>query len=211
MKVKVYSKEGNETGREIDLSDDIFSVEPNEHAVYLTVKSYLASQRQGTHKTKERWEIARTTKKAFRQKGTGGARRGDMKSPLVRGGARVFGPKPHSYDIKVNKKVREIARRSALTYKAKDNSIIVVETLNFAAPKTKDFASIVKNLNLTGTKAMFVIDNNIDKNALLSARNLPSVSVADAKQLNIYQIMNCKKLVLTEEALNFIQQNFSNN
>jgi large subunit ribosomal protein L4 len=211
MKVKVYSKEGNETGREIDLSDDIFSVEPNEHAVYLTVKSYLASQRQGTHKTKERWEIARTTKKAFRQKGTGGARRGDMKSPLVRGGARVFGPKPHSYDIKVNKKVREIARRSALTYKAKDNSIIVVETLNFAAPKTKDFASVVKNLNLTGTKAMFVIDNNIDKNALLSARNLPSVSVADAKQLNIYQIMNCKKLVLTEEALNFIQQNFSNN
>jgi large subunit ribosomal protein L4 len=134
-----------------------------------------------------------------------------MKSPLVRGGARVFGPKPHSYDIKVNKKVREIARRSALTYKAKDNSIIVVETLNFAAPKTKDFASVVKNLNLTGTKAMFVIDNNIDKNALLSARNLPSVSVADAKQLNIYQIMNCKKLVLTEEALNFIQQNFSNN
>lgn len=211
MKVKVYSKEGNETGREIDLSDDIFSVEPNEHAVYLTVKSYLASQRQGTHKTKERWEIARTTKKAFRQKGTGGARRGDMKSPLVRGGARVFGPKPHSYDIKVNKKVREIARRSALTYKAKDNSIIVVETLNFAAPKTKDFASVVINLNLTGTKAMFVIDNNIDKNALLSARNLPSVSVADAKQLNIYQIMNCKKLVLTEEALNFIQQNFSNN
>jgi large subunit ribosomal protein L4 len=211
MKVKVYSKEGNETGREIDLSDDIFSVEPNEHAVYLTVKSYLASQRQGTHKTKERWEIARTTKKAFRQKGTGGARRGDMKSPLVRGGARVFGPKPHSYDIKVNKKVREIARRSALTYKAKDNSIIVVETLNFAAPKTKDFASVVKNLNLTGTKAIFVIDNNIDKNALLSARNLPSVSVADAKQLNIYQIMNCKKLVLTEEALNFIQQNFSNN
>jgi large subunit ribosomal protein L4 len=211
MKVKVYSKEGNETGREIDLSDDIFSVEPNEHAVYLTVKSYLASQRQGTHKTKERWEIARTTKKAFRQKGTGGARRGDMKSPLVRGGARVFGPKPHSYDIKVNKKVREIARRSALTYKAKDNSIIVVETLNFAAPKTKDFASVVKNLNLTGTKAMFVIDNNIEKNALLSARNLPSVSVADAKQLNIYQIMNCKKLVLTEEALNFIQQNFSNN
>ena len=211
MKVKVYSKEGNETGREIDLSDDIFSVEPNEHAVYLTVKSYLASQRQGTHKTKERWEIARTTKKAFRQKGTGGARRGDMKSPLVRGRARVFGPKPHSYDIKVNKKVREIARRSALTYKAKDNSIIVVETLNFAAPKTKDFASVVKNLNLTGTKAMFVIDNNIDKNALLSARNLPSVSVADAKQLNIYQIMNCKKLVLTEEALNFIQQNFSNN
>jgi large subunit ribosomal protein L4 len=211
MKVKVYSKEGNETGREIDLSDDIFSVEPNEHAVYLTVKSYLASQRQGTHKTKERWEIARTTKKAFRQKGTGGARRGDMKSPLVRGGARVFGPKPHSYDIKVNKKVREIARRSALTYKAKDNSIIVVETLNFAAPKTKDFASVVKNLNLTGTKAIFVIDNNIDKNALLSARNLPSVSVADAKQLNIYQIMNCKKLVLTEEALNFIQQNFLNN
>ena len=171
----------------------------------------MASQRQGTHKTKERWEIARTTKKAFRQKGTGGARRGDMKSPLVRGGARVFGPKPHSYDIKVNKKVREIARRSALTYKAKDNSIMVVENLNFAAPKTKDFASVVKNLNLVGTKAMFVIDNNIDKNALLSARNLPSVSVADAKQLNIYQIMNCKKLVLTEEALNFIQQNFSNN
>ncbi len=210
MKVKVLSKDGAETGRELTLSDDIFGIEPNDHAVYLTVKSYLAAQRQGTHKSKEKWEVARTTKKAFRQKGTGGARRGSMKSPLVKGGGRVFGPKPHSYDIKVNKKVKDIAKKSALTYKAKDGNLIVVEDFTIATPKTKDFAAVVKGLNLAGTKSVFVVDS-ADKNTLLSARNMPTVAVTEAKNLNIYDIMNCKKLVLSEAAVKSIESNFSNN
>lgn len=210
MKVKVLSKDGNETGRELNLSDDIFGIEPNDHAVYLSVKAYLAAQRQGTHKSKERWEISRTTKKAFRQKGTGGARRGDMKSPLVRGGGRVFGPKPHSYDIKINKKVKELARKSALTYKAKDGNIMIVEDFTFAAAKTKDFTKVLKGLNLTDTKSVYVVDNG-DKNVVLSARNLPKVNLIEAKALNIYDIMNCKKLVLSESAVKHIEQNLSNN
>lgn len=210
MKVKVLSKDGNETGRELNLSDAVFGIEPNDHAVYLSVKAYLAAQRQGTHKSKERWEIARTTKKAFRQKGTGGARRGDMKSPLVRGGGRVFGPKPHSYDIKLNKKVKELARRSALTYKAKDGNIVVVEDFTLGAAKTKDFTAILKGLNLTGVKNVFVTGNG-DKNTALSARNIPSVNLVDAKALNIYDIMNCKKLVLSESAVKHIEENLSNN
>jgi large subunit ribosomal protein L4 len=210
MKVKVLSKDGAETGRELTLSDDIFGIEPNDHAVYLTVKSYLAAQRQGTHKTKEKWEVARTTKKAFRQKGTGGARRGSMKSPVVKGGGRAFGPKPHGYDIKINKKVKDVAKKSALTYKAKDGNLIVVEDFTIANPKTKDFAAVLKGLNLTGTKSVFVVES-ADKNTLLSARNLASVSVTEAKNLNIYDIMNCKKLVLSETAVKSIESNFSNN
>lgn len=209
MKVKVLNKDGNETGREVELSDNIFGVEPNDHAVYLSVKAYLAAQRQGTHKTKEKWEVARTTKKAFRQKGTGGARRGSMKSPVVKGGGRAFGPKPHTYDLKVNKKVKALAKKSALTYKAKDGNLIVVEDFSVAAPKTKEFASVVKNLNLKDTKSVFVL--NADKNTLLSARNLPTVQVSDAKNLNIFDIMNCKKLVLSETAVKSLEENFSNN
>lgn len=209
MKVKVLNKDGNETGREIELSDNIFGVEPNDHAVYLSVKAYLAAQRQGTHKTKEKWEVSRTTKKAFRQKGTGGARRGSMKSPLVKGGGRAFGPKPHTYDLKVNKKVKALAKKSALTYKAKDGNLIVVEDFSVATPKTKDFALVVKNLNLKDTKSVFVL--NADKNTLLSARNLPTVQVSDAKNLNIFDIMNCKKLVLSETAVKSLEENFSNN
>lgn len=210
MKVKVLSKDGAETGREIELSDEIFAVEPNDHAVYLSVKSYLAAQRQGTHKSKEKWEVARTTKKAFRQKGTGGARRGSMKTPLVKGGGRAFGPKPHDYFLKVNKKVKEIAKKSALTYKAKDGNLIIIEDFNIAAPKTKDFVAVVKGLNLTGTKSVFVLDG-ADKNTLLSARNVETVSLADAKNLNIFDIMNCKKLVLSEAAVKALESNFSNN
>lgn len=209
MKVKVLNKDGNETGREVELSDNIFGVEPNDHAVYLSVKAYLAAQRQGTHKTKEKWEVSRTTKKAFRQKGTGGARRGSMKSPLVKGGGRAFGPKPHTYDLKVNKKVKALAKKSALTYKAKDGNLIVVEDFSVATPKTKEFASVVKNLNLKDTKSVFVL--NADKNTLLSARNLPTVQVSDAKNLNIFDIMNCKKLVLSETAVKSLEENFSNN
>ena len=210
MKVKVLSKSGAETGRELTLSDDIFGIEPNDHAVYLTVKSYLAAQRQGTHKSKEKWEVSRTTKKAFRQKGTGGARRGSMKSPLVKGGGRAFGPRPHLYDLKVNKKVKDIAKRSAFTYKAKDGNLIVIEDFNIATPKTKDFAAVLKGLNLTGTKTVFVV-NGAEKNTLLSARNLPTVAVTEVKDLNIYDIMNCKKLVLSEAAVKSIESNFSNN
>jgi large subunit ribosomal protein L4 len=209
MKVKVLNKDGNETGRELELSDNIFGIEPNDHAVYLSVKAYLAAQRQGTHKSKEKWEVARTTKKAFRQKGTGGARRGSMKSPVVKGGGRAFGPKPHTYDLKVNKKVKALAKKSALTYKAKDGNLIVVEDFNVNTHKTKEFASVIKNLNLKDTKSVFVL--NADKNTLLSARNLPTVKVSNAQNLNIYDIMNCKKLVLSETAVKLLEENFSNN
>ncbi|MCX6199216.1 MAG: 50S ribosomal protein L4 [Bacteroidetes bacterium] len=210
MKVKVLNKDGKETGRELDLSDAIFGIEPNDHAVYLSVKSYLAAQRQGTHKSKEKNEVARTTKKAFRQKGTGGARRGSMKSPLVKGGGRAFGPKPHLYDLKVNKKVKDLAKRSAFTYKAKDGNIIIVEDFKLAAPKTKEFAAVINNLNLKGTKTTFVVDG-ADKNTQLSARNVPSVSLTAVNSLNIFEIMNCKKLVLSEAAVKAIESNFSNN
>jgi len=210
MKVKVLNKDGAETGREINLNDEIFGIEPNDHAVYLTVKSYLAAQRQGTHKSKEKWEVARTTKKAFRQKGTGGARRGSMKAPGLKGGARAFGPKPHLYYLKVNKKVKDLAKRSALTYKAKDGNLIVVEDFQIAAPKTKDFAAVVKGLNLNGTKSVFVLEG-ADKNTQLSARNYPTASLTEANKLNIFEIMNCKKLVLSEAAVKSIESNFSNN
>lgn len=210
MKVKVFSKDGAETGREIDLNDAIFGIEPNDHAVYLSVKSYLAAQRQGTHKSKEKWEVSRTTKKAFRQKGTGGARRGSMKVSGVKGGARAFGPKPHLYELKVNKKVKDLAKKSALTYKAKDGNLIVVENFQISAPKTKEFAAVVNGLKLNGTKSVFVLES-ADKNTLLSARNLPTVSLTQAQNLNIFEIMNCKKLVLNEDAVKSIESNFSNN
>ncbi|MBL0310435.1 MAG: 50S ribosomal protein L4 [Bacteroidetes bacterium] len=210
MKVKVLNKDGAETGREINLSDDIFGIEPNDHAVYLSVKSYMAAQRQGTHKSKEKWEVSRTTKKAFRQKGTGGARRGSMKAPGLKGGGRAFGPKPHDYVLKVNKKVKDIARKSALTYKAKDSNLIIVEDFNFSAPKTKDFAAVVKGLKLNGVKSVFVMDS-ADKNTILSARNIPTLKVTEATNLNIYDVMNCKKLVLSEGAVKSIETNFAKN
>ncbi len=210
MKIKVLNSEGKETGREVNLSKKIFGVEPNDHAIYLVVKQFMAAQRQGTHKSKEKWEVARTTKKAFRQKGTGGARRGSMKAPGLKGGGRVFGPKPHEYNLKVNKKVKDIAKRSALTYKAKDGNIIIVEKFNVTAPKTKEFAAVLNNLNLKGTKAIFVLDG-ADNNTRLSAQNIASVNLVEARNLNIYDIMNCKKLVLSEEAVKSIEDNFSEN
>jgi len=210
MKVKVLNKDGKETGREVDLADSIFAVEPNDHAVWLAVRQFQAAQRQGTHKTKERWEISRTTKKAFRQKGTGGARRGDMKSPLVRGGARVFGPKPHDYDFKLNKKVKDLARKSALTYKAKDNKIVVVEDFNIDTPKTKDFISILANLNLNGVKSTLVF-GEITNGLLKSSRNIPTVNLVDVRTLNIFDIMNSKTLVLSENAVKAIEANLANN
>jgi large subunit ribosomal protein L4 len=210
MKVKVLNKEGKETGRELELATEIFGIEPNDHVVWLAVRQFQAAQRQGTHKTKERWEIARTTKKAFRQKGTGGARRGDMKSPVVRGGGRVFGPKPHSYDFKLNKKVKELARKSALTYKAKDNNIIVVEDFNIETPKTKEFVSVLNNLNLVGVKSTIVF-NEVSKGLNKSAQNIPTVNLVQAASLNIFDIMNAKKLVLSENAVKAITASLSNN
>jgi large subunit ribosomal protein L4 len=210
MKVKVVNKAGQETGREIELSDAIFGIEPSEHAVYLAVKQYMANQRQGTHKTKEKWEIHRTTKKAFRQKGTGGARRGSMKSPLVRGGARVFGPKPHDYILKVNKKVKDLARKSALTYKAKDGKIVVIEDFSIDTPKTKDFVAILKGLNLTGSKAVVVMDGATE-NTRKSAQNIATVLLTEARNLNVYDILNCKMMVLSESAVKSIESQLSNN
>ncbi len=209
MKVKVFNKEGKETGREIELSDAIFGLEPNEHAVYLAVKSQLAAQRQGTHKTKERNEIARTTKKAFRQKGTGGARRGDMKSPLVRGGGRVFGPKPHAYDLKINKKVKDVARKSALSGKLKAESLLVIEDFGMSAPRTKEFAQVLKNFNLSGQRSVVVMDQP-EKNTILSARNIPQLTMVSASQLSVLDIMNCRKILLSEGAVQAIHQNLSN-
>lgn len=210
MKVKVLTQEGKETGREINLSDVIFGIEPNDHSIWLAVRQFQAAQRQGTHKSKERWEIARTTKKAFRQKGTGGARRGDMKSPLVRGGGRVFGPKPHSYDFKLNKKVKDLARKSALSYKAKDSSIVVVDNFSLSAPKTSSFVSILKGLNVADAKALVLV-SNYDKNVYLSARNIPTVNFTEVRNINTFDILNAKKLVLTEDALKAIEATFSNN
>lgn len=210
MKVKVLTQEGKETGREINLSDAIFGIEPNDHSIWLAVRQFQAAQRQGTHKSKERWEIARTTKKAFRQKGTGGARRGDMKSPLVRGGGRVFGPKPHSYDFKLNKKVKDLARKSALSYKVKDSSIVVVDNFSLSAPKTSSFVSILKGLNVADAKALVLV-SNYDKNVYLSARNIPTVNFTEVRNINTFDILNAKKLVLTEDALKAIEATFSNN
>jgi len=204
------NKDGKETGREVELADSIFAVEPNDHAVWLAVRQFQAAQRQGTHKAKERWEIARTTKKAFRQKGTGGARRGDMKSPVVRGGGRVFGPKPHSYDFKLNKKVKDLARKSALTYKAKDNKIVVVEDFSIETPKTKDFVKVLASLNLNGVKST-VVFGEVTNGLLKSSRNIPTVNLVDARALNIFDIMNSKTLVLSENAVKAIEANLANN
>jgi large subunit ribosomal protein L4 len=210
MKVKVFSQEGKELGREIELSDEIFGIEPNDHAVWLAVRQHQAALHQGTHKSKERWEISRTTKKAFRQKGTGGARRGDMKSPLVRGGARVFGPRPHSYDFKINKKVKDIAKKSAFAYKAKESNIIVIDNLTFSGPKTKDFISVLKGLNVSDVKSLVLI-NEANQNVFLSSRNLPKTLVVEATQVGIYDVMNASKVIITEAAIKALEANLSNN
>jgi large subunit ribosomal protein L4 len=210
MKIKVLTQEGKETGREIELSDSIFGIEPNDHAVWLAVRQHQAALHQGTHKSKERWEISRTTKKAFRQKGTGGARRGDMKSPLVRGGARVFGPKPHSYDFKINKKVKDLAKKSALATKAQNGNIIVVDTLSLTAPKTKDFTAILKNLNIAGAKSLVLI-NEENKNIFLSSRNVAKTNVVEAAQAGIFDLMDAAKVVITEGAVKELEANLSNN
>lgn len=205
MELTVINKSGEKTGKKVKLSKNIFAIEPNDHAIYLDVKRYLASQRQGTHKSKERAEIHRTTKKLKRQKGTGGARAGSMKSPLFRGGGRVFGPKPRDYSFKLNKKVKELARRSALSYKAKDNSITILEEIQFDEPKTKNYIELLGNLKLDDKKTLFVLGGQ-NRNVYLSSRNVQRTKVVTAAELNTYDILNADTLVLVEDSVEQIEK-----
>ena len=205
MELSVYNIKGEDTGRKITLDDAVFAVEPNDHAIYLDVKQYLANQRQGTHKSKERSEISGSTRKLIRQKGGGGARRGDINSPVLVGGGRVFGPTPRDYGFKLNKKVKALARRSALTYKAQKQEIIVIENFELAAPKTKDFIALSEALQVADKKALFVVETLSD-NLVLSSRNIRTARVMNAFQLNTYSVLDCKKLVLTEAAVAVINE-----
>ena len=207
MELSIYNIQGEDTGRKIALESSVFGIEPNDHAIYLTVKQYRANQRQGTHKAKERSEMSGSTRKLFRQKGTGGARRGDINSNILRGGARVFGPRPRSYSFKLNKKLRQLARRSALTYKAQDNQIMVLDQLTFETPKTKSFVSMTKALNIEGQKTLYVV-SQIEDAVALSARNIPSVSIIRAQDLNTYCVLDCRKIVFTEDALAQVNEMF---
>lgn len=203
MDINVLDIKGQETGRKVTLNENIFGIEPNDHVLYLAVKQYLADQRQGTAKSKERSEHAGSTRKLGRQKGGGGARRGDINSPVLVGGGRVFGPKPRDYSFKLNKKVKVLARKSALTYKAQENAIVVVEDFNLDAPKTKDFVNIAKNLKVDGKKLLLVLPE-VEKNVYLSARNLQKTEVMTAAQVNSYKILNADVLVVTENSLKVI-------
>lgn len=204
MQVEVINISGKKTAKKVELTDSIFSAEPNDHSIYLDVKHYLANQRQGTHKSKERAEIARTTKKLKRQKGTGGARAGSMKSPLFIGGGRAFGPRPRDYSFKLNKKVKALARISALTYKAKENAITVLEDFSFEAPKTKSYIDLMKNLNMSEKKTLLVL-GNANSNVYLSSRNLPKAKVVNAADLNTYDILNAENLILSESSVKVIE------
>ena len=206
MEVSVYNIKGEDTGRKVTLNDAVFGIEPNDHVIYMAVKQYLANRRQGTHKSKERSEISGSTRKLGRQKGGGGARRGDINSPLLVGGARVFGPKPRDYSFKLNKKVKALARKSALSYRAKENSIMVVEDFTFEVPKTKQVVELVNNLKLSGKKLLVVLKES-DKNVYLSARNLEKVNVQPISGMNTYNVLNANVLVLTEGALAAIDNN----
>ncbi|KAB5485471.1 50S ribosomal protein L4 [Flagellimonas taeanensis] len=206
MKVAVLDINGKETGRKVDLSDDVFAIEPNQHAIYLDVKQYLAHQRQGTHKAKERAEIAGSTRKIKKQKGTGTARAGSIKSPVFRGGGRIFGPRPKDYTQKLNKGLKRLARRSALSLKSKENALVVVEDFNFEAPKTKDFVAFLTSLGIDNKKSLIVLGDT-NNNVYLSSRNLERSEVVTSSQLNTYSIVNAKSLVLTESALEGIESN----
>lgn len=204
MEIKVLNKQGSETGRTVTLSDSIFGISPNDHAIYLDVKQFLANQRQGTHKTKERKEINRSTKKIFRQKGTGGARHGSLKAGIYVGGARIHGPRPRDYSFKLNKKLKQLARLSALSYKAQNNSIVVVEDFDMAAPKTSEFANMLKALKVTG-RTLFVTPE-VQKNIVLSGRNIEGNTVMRASDLNTYEVMKAAQLIITENSIAKIQE-----
>jgi large subunit ribosomal protein L4 len=206
MELAVYNKEGKDTGRTVSLDDSIFGIEPNDHAIYLDVKQYLANQRQGTHKAKERWEIALSTRKIKRQKGTGGARAGSLKSPVFVGGGRIFGPLPRDYSFKLNKKVKQLARLSALSYKAKNQNIVVLEDFQMDVPKTKEFVEVQKNLQIADKKSLFVFAEP-NSNIYLSSRNLQKTKIVTLSGLNTYSIMDASVLVFSESSINVLQQN----
>ena len=208
MELSVYNIKGEDTGRKVTLNDSIFGIEPNDHAIYLDVKQYLANQRQGTHKSKERSEISGSTKKLGRQKGGGGARRGDINSPVLVGGARVFGPKPRNYSFKLNKKLKQLARKSALAYKAAQGEIVIVDNIQFDAPKTKDFVQMTNNLKINDKKSLVILPE-ANKFVYLSARNLQKTNVITVSELNTYAILNCNAIVLTEATLAGIDQHFN--
>ncbi|MBQ8464261.1 MAG: 50S ribosomal protein L4 [Prevotella sp.] len=203
MEVSVLNIKGQETGRKVNLNEAIFGIEPNDHVIYLDVKQYMANQRQGNAKSKERSEISGSTRKLGRQKGGGGARHGDINSPLLRGGGRVFGPTPRDYSFKLNKKVKQLARKSALTYKAQENAIVVVEDFTLEAPKTQEFVAIAKNLKVDGKKILLVMPET-NKNVYLSARNLQKAQVVEAASVNTYKVLNADVLVITEKSLEVI-------
>ncbi|MBC6367117.1 50S ribosomal protein L4 [Algoriphagus sp. AK58] len=204
MELAVINHKGQETGRKVTLSDEIFAIEPNDNAIYLDVKQYLANQRQGTHKSKERNEVAGSTKKIKKQKGTGGARAGSLKAPNFRGGGRVFGPKPRDYSFKLNKKVKQLARKSALSYKAKENSLLVLEDLAFDAPKTKNYIALLNGLSLSDKKTLLVLPED-NKNVFLSSRNLPKAKVVTVNDVNTYQLLNADHLVLCEGSVSKLE------
>jgi large subunit ribosomal protein L4 len=199
MLADILNKEGQKTGRTVELPDDIFGIEPNDHVLYLAVKQYQAAQRQGTHKVKTRMEVKGSSKKLHRQKGTGGSRKGNIRNPLYKGGGTIFGPKPHGYDFKLNRKVKDLAKMTALTYKARENAIVVVEELNMETPKTKQFSQILSKLNKGGRKTLFVMGDT-NENLYLSMRNMPSVQGVVLTDINTYDIVNADVMVLTESA-----------
>ncbi|SIS92379.1 MULTISPECIES: 50S ribosomal protein L4 [Belliella] len=204
MELAVLKHNGEETGRKVSLSDDIFGIEPNDHAIYLDVKQFLANQRQGTHKSKERNEIAGSTKKIKKQKGTGGARAGSIKSPVFRGGGRVFGPRPRNYSFKLNKKLKQVARKSALSYKVKENSLMVLENVSFDAPKTKDYLAFLNGLSLVDKKTLLVLPED-NKNVFLSSRNLPKAKVVSVNDVNTYELLNADNLMLCEGSVSILE------
>src|SRR5476649_96733 len=205
MEVKVVNISGKETGAKVQLPESVFGIEPNDHAIYLDVKQFLANQRQGTHKAKQRNEIAGSTRKLYKQKGTGGARAGSVKSPLFNGGGRVFGPQPRDYSFKLNKKLKTLARKSALSYKAKDSSIIILEDFSFDSIKTKNYIQLVADLNVTNVRTLLVLAT-ADNNVYLSSRNLKKAKVITADQLNTYDVLNAGKLLLTAGALKTLEE-----
>ncbi len=204
MNIPILNIKGETTGRDAILSDDVFQSVPNDHAIYLDIKQYLANQRQGTHKSKERAEIAKSTRKVKKQKGTGGARMGSLKSPLLRGGGRVFGPKPRDYSFKLNKKVKVLARKSALAYKVQDQGITVIEDFSLDQPKTKVYIDILKSLSVSGQKTLMVLPKS-DKNIVLSGRNLPKTKITIASNINTYDLLNADRLILCEGSIGIIE------
>jgi len=209
MKISIHNIEGKDTGKKVDLNDSVFGIEPNDHAIYLDIKHYMANRRQGTHKTKERGEIRASTRKIKKQKGTGTARAGAISNPLFRGGGRVFGPRPRTYDSKLNKKLKQLARRSALSYKAKEKGIIVLEDFTLEAPKTSEFVKINDNLKVNDKKSLFVF-NHTDKSIYLSSRNLKGTSVVNASELTTYDIVNASVLVLSKSSIEVLDQILGN-